>query len=201
MRRIGSAAPHSNWSPTVKAVRYSPPIDSLREGRVMSLKTRFGNLRNVLDENNSNPELLSLGCAGGLRELTTGLVRYGARDYDATVGRWTAKDPAGFYAGMANLYVHCANNPANSVDPSGCARIVVDRSGGRLRVETGGGRTIAEIPAGNRMGRFVQAPDRLKDPPPDQPAQQQHGQQQEEEHEHEIAPRRGGHGPASPGFR
>jgi glutamate synthase (NADPH/NADH) large chain len=31
----------------------NPPIDSLREGRVMSLKTRFGNLRNVLDENNS----------------------------------------------------------------------------------------------------------------------------------------------------
>ena len=30
MRRSGSAAPHSNWSPTVKAVRYSPPMRSLR---------------------------------------------------------------------------------------------------------------------------------------------------------------------------
>ncbi len=30
MRRKGSAAPQSNWSPTVKAVRYSPPMDSLR---------------------------------------------------------------------------------------------------------------------------------------------------------------------------
>ena len=28
----------------------NPPIDSLREYRVMSLKTRFGNLKNVLDE-------------------------------------------------------------------------------------------------------------------------------------------------------
>ena len=28
----------------------NPPIDSLREFRVMSLKTRFGNLKNVLDE-------------------------------------------------------------------------------------------------------------------------------------------------------
>ena len=31
----------------------NPPIDSLREHRVMSLKTRFGNLKNVLDEDNS----------------------------------------------------------------------------------------------------------------------------------------------------
>ena len=30
MRRSGSAAPHSSWSPTVNAVRYSPPIGSLR---------------------------------------------------------------------------------------------------------------------------------------------------------------------------
>ena len=38
----------------------NPPIDSLREGRVMSLKTRFGNLRNVLDESNSQTEILVL---------------------------------------------------------------------------------------------------------------------------------------------
>ncbi len=38
----------------------NPPIDSLREGRVMSLKTRFGNLRNVLDENSSQNEILVL---------------------------------------------------------------------------------------------------------------------------------------------
>lgn len=38
----------------------NPPIDSLREGRVMSLKTRFGNLRNVLDEDSSQTEILVL---------------------------------------------------------------------------------------------------------------------------------------------
>jgi glutamate synthase (NADPH) large chain len=38
----------------------NPPIDSLREHRVMSLKTRFGNLKNVLDENNSQTEILQL---------------------------------------------------------------------------------------------------------------------------------------------
>ena len=36
----------------------NPPIDSLREYRVMSLKTRFGNLKNVLDEDSSQTEIL-----------------------------------------------------------------------------------------------------------------------------------------------
>ncbi len=38
----------------------NPPIDSLRESRVMSLKTRFGNLKNVLDEDGSQTEILQL---------------------------------------------------------------------------------------------------------------------------------------------
>jgi RHS repeat-associated protein len=33
------------------------------------------------------------GFAGGLYDADTGLVRFGARDYDAYTGRWTAKDP------------------------------------------------------------------------------------------------------------
>ena len=38
----------------------NPPIDSLRETRVMSLKTRLGNLGNVLDEDSSQCDLLQL---------------------------------------------------------------------------------------------------------------------------------------------
>ena len=38
----------------------NPPIDSLREHRVMSLKTRFSNLKNVLDQDNSQTEILQL---------------------------------------------------------------------------------------------------------------------------------------------
>ncbi|MDB6181255.1 glutamate synthase large subunit [Paracoccus fistulariae] len=38
----------------------NPPIDSLRETRVMSLKTRFGNLKNVLDESSAQTEILIL---------------------------------------------------------------------------------------------------------------------------------------------
>ena len=38
----------------------NPPIDSLREYRVMSLKTRFGNLGNVLEEDSSQANVLTL---------------------------------------------------------------------------------------------------------------------------------------------
>ena len=38
----------------------NPPIDSLRETRVMTLKTRLGNLGNVLDEDSSQLDLLQL---------------------------------------------------------------------------------------------------------------------------------------------
>ena len=38
----------------------NPPIDSLREYRVMSLKTRFGNLKNVLDQSGAQTEILTL---------------------------------------------------------------------------------------------------------------------------------------------
>ncbi|NND17911.1 MAG: glutamate synthase large subunit, partial [Silicimonas sp.] len=38
----------------------NPPIDSLREFRVMSLKTRFGNLKNVLDQDSSQTEIIVL---------------------------------------------------------------------------------------------------------------------------------------------
>ena len=34
----------------------NPPIDSLRENKVMSLKTRFGNLGNILDFDNLTQE-------------------------------------------------------------------------------------------------------------------------------------------------
>ncbi|HZA66566.1 MAG TPA: glutamate synthase large subunit [Geminicoccaceae bacterium] len=38
----------------------NPPIDSLREYRVMSLKTRYGNLGNIYDENPSQTQILQL---------------------------------------------------------------------------------------------------------------------------------------------
>ncbi|MBK6515855.1 MAG: RHS repeat-associated core domain-containing protein [Polyangiaceae bacterium] len=47
----------------------------------------------------TSPGLQPFGFAGGLYDPDTGLVRFGARDYDANTGRWTAKDPIRFGVG------------------------------------------------------------------------------------------------------
>ncbi|MDZ7828350.1 MAG: RHS repeat-associated core domain-containing protein [Halofilum sp. (in: g-proteobacteria)] len=44
----------------------------------------------------TNPGFQPFGFAGGLHDRDTGLVRFGARDYDPEIGRWTAKDPIRF---------------------------------------------------------------------------------------------------------
>jgi RHS repeat-associated protein len=67
----------------------------------------------------SNPGLQPFGFAGGIYDQHTGLVRFGARDYDPEIGRWTAKDPIGFGGGDSNLYGYAWNNPVNLFDPSG----------------------------------------------------------------------------------
>ncbi len=67
----------------------------------------------------SSPGFQPFGFAGGLYDPDTGLVRFGARDYDAGTGRWTAKDPIGFAGGQANLYSYVEGNPISFVDPDG----------------------------------------------------------------------------------
>jgi RHS repeat-associated protein len=66
----------------------------------------------------SNPGFQPFGFAGGVYDVHTGLVRFGVRDYDASTGRWTAKDPIRF-GGGANLYAYALNNPVNFTDPNG----------------------------------------------------------------------------------
>ena len=60
---------------------------------------------------------IPLGFAGGYTDRDTGLVRFGFRDYDPDVGRWTAKDPIGFAGGDTDLYRYCYNNPVMYNDP------------------------------------------------------------------------------------
>jgi RHS repeat-associated protein len=70
----------------------------------------------------TNPGFQPFGFAGGIYDLQTGLVRFGARDYDPIVGRWTAKDPIDFDSGDLNLYVYVKNDPVQYVDPLGLSR-------------------------------------------------------------------------------
>jgi len=61
----------------------------------------FGN-RTVTFDTGAFPErALPIGFAGGLYDQDTGLVHFGARDYDPVVGRWVSKDPILFDGGQA----------------------------------------------------------------------------------------------------
>jgi RHS repeat-associated protein len=74
----------------------------------------FGNV--LLD---SDASFQPFGFAGGLKDPDTGLVRFGARDYNPATGRWTAKDPIGFSGGDSNLYGYVLNDPVNLIDFAG----------------------------------------------------------------------------------
>jgi RHS repeat-associated protein len=67
----------------------------------------------------SNPGFQPFGFAGGIWDADVGLVRFGARDYSAAEGRWTAKDPIGLDAGGTNLHQYVFADPVGLVDPSG----------------------------------------------------------------------------------
>jgi RHS repeat-associated protein len=74
----------------------------------------FGNVTN-----DTAPGTMVFGFAGGLYDKDTGLVRFGARDYDASVGRWTSKDPTRFAGGVSNLYGYALNDPVDAIDSTG----------------------------------------------------------------------------------
>jgi RHS repeat-associated protein len=82
----------------------------------------FGNV--IAD---TNPEFQPFGFAGGLYDTDTKLVRFGARDYDAEIGRWTSKDPILFGGGDTNLFGYVFNDPINFLDPIGL--LMVEGSG------------------------------------------------------------------------
>ncbi len=74
---------------------------------------------NVISD--SNPGFQPFGFAGGLYDQDTKLLRFGARDYNPAIGRWTAKDPILFAGGDTNLYGYVLNDPVNFTDLRGFA--------------------------------------------------------------------------------
>jgi RHS repeat-associated protein len=86
----------------------------------------YDSFGNVISD--SNPAFtVPFGFAGGLHDNDTRLVRFGFRDYDSAIGRWTAKDPIGFAGGDANLFQYVAADPVNFSDPLGLTREDIDR--------------------------------------------------------------------------
>jgi RHS repeat-associated protein len=71
------------------------------------------------------------GFAGGLYDADTGLVRFGARDYDPVSGRWTSKDPILFNGDGPNLYAYVLGDSINELDHYGegivdCGKAVLE---------------------------------------------------------------------------
>lgn len=69
---------------------------------------------NVISD--TSPGFQPFGFAGGLYDTQTELVRFGVRDYDAEIGRWTSKDPIRFRGGDENLYGYVLTDPVNDYD-------------------------------------------------------------------------------------
>jgi RHS repeat-associated protein len=84
---------------------------------VIAEQISYDEFGNVLSD--TNPGFQPFGFAGGLYDQDTKLVRFGARDYNPTIGRWSAKDPILFGGGDTDLYSYALNDPINVFDPSG----------------------------------------------------------------------------------
>ncbi|NIQ91130.1 MAG: RHS repeat-associated core domain-containing protein, partial [Deltaproteobacteria bacterium] len=78
----------------------------------------YDSFGNILADTNPTFDV-PFGFAGGVHDRDTGLVRFGFRDYDPNIGRWTAKDPILFAGGNIDLYGYCLNDPVNWIDPLG----------------------------------------------------------------------------------
>ena len=118
-------------------------VDSATGTIVQSITyDEFGNV--ITD---TNPGFQPFGFAGGLYDRNTKLTRFGARDYDAETGRWTAKDPIRFAGGDTNLYGYVLNDPVNFIDEyglyweysqsSGQLTHIDNQTGARTQVGTG----------------------------------------------------------------
>jgi RHS repeat-associated protein len=82
----------------------------------------------------TNPGFQPFGFAGGLYDADTHLVRFGARDYDAETGRWTAKDAICFAGGNPNLYGYVLNDPVNLIDPLGLLNLIGGVGGSAMAI-------------------------------------------------------------------
>ncbi|MEN8169442.1 MAG: RHS repeat-associated core domain-containing protein [Pseudomonadota bacterium] len=108
----------------------------------------FDEFGNVI--NDTNPGFQPFGFAGGIDDLHTGLVRFGARDYDAVTGRWTSKDPIRFAGGDANLYGYVFSDPLNWIDIYGLERWPAPNAPHTV------GRPGTIVPPGGTVGKIIE---------------------------------------------
>ena len=99
----------------------NPPIDSLREYRVMSLKTRFGNLKNVLDESSAQTEILVLDSP------FVGNVQFQRllKNFNAPMMEIDCTFPSGETAGALQTALNRIRSEAEDAVRSGCGHLVL----------------------------------------------------------------------------
>jgi RHS repeat-associated protein len=145
LRKLGLRLPQS-IDPSIVPVELRStaaalPVYMVRQGSVYRLITdHLGSVRLVVDaatgaiaqridydewgnvELDTNPGIQPFGFGGGLYDASTGLTRFGWRDYDSHTARWTTSDLVGFIGGDEihnNLFTYVSNDPINRRDPHG----------------------------------------------------------------------------------
>ncbi|MEM9488215.1 MAG: RHS repeat-associated core domain-containing protein, partial [Myxococcota bacterium] len=122
----------------VYATRTNVPDYMVRDGNTYQLISDVrGSVRLVVDVANgtiaqridydtwgrvisdSSPGFQPFGFAGGLYDPDTGLLHFGARDYDPAVGRFVQIDPRLFGGGYDNLHAYAGFDPINYSDRTG----------------------------------------------------------------------------------
>ncbi len=136
------------------SVPYRIISDHLGSPRLI-VNTQTGAMAQRMDYNefgvviiDTNPGFQPFGFAGGLYDPDTGLTRFGARDYNPEIGRWTAKDPILFAAKGTNLYGYVLNDPINLIDPSGLGPKTVYDPTEIVELDPSGWNPITTIMAG-----------------------------------------------------
>ena len=81
----------------------------------------YDSFGNVVDDSNRSFDL-AVGFAGGIADPDSELIRFGARDYQPSTGRWTGKDPIFFHGGL-NLYGYAGGDPVNNADRIGMGKV------------------------------------------------------------------------------
>ena len=93
-------------------------IDS--DSQMIRERTNYGEFGAVLGSSTiSTASLQPFAYAGGLSDLDTGSILFGARNYYAGVTRWGSRDPIVFGGRQSNLFEYAAGDPVNVVDTSG----------------------------------------------------------------------------------
>ena len=118
------------------------------------LKDHEGNVRVVADQSGTVEQVNHYYPFGGLMGMSTGssvqpykyngkeldrsngldLYDYGARWYDAALGRWLSVDPHGENYQQTSPFAYCKNDPVNAIDPDGRKVVLVGEHEQRMEI-------------------------------------------------------------------